>query len=63
VNSELRHAYRITLDAGARARGRVRIVKLIGPLIYARQTVVEDRIETFGSLDHEPAVESALRSI
>lgn len=50
VNSDLRYAYRATLEAQLKAfPNQYAVVKLIGPVIGAVQQVVEDRIELFGS--------------
>lgn len=50
VNSDLRYAYRTTLESQLSDHpGEFAIVKLIEPVIQAVQAVVEERIETFGS--------------
>ena len=53
VNSDLRYAYRTTLEAQLRANpDQYAVVKIIGPVIDAVQQVVEDRIDLFGSAGH-----------
>jgi fructose-bisphosphate aldolase, class II len=53
VNSDLRYAYRTALETQLREHpDEYAIVKLIGPVIDAVQSVVEDRIQTFGSVGH-----------
>jgi fructose-bisphosphate aldolase, class II len=50
INSDLRYAYRTTLEAQLAAHpDEYAIVKLIEPIVAAVQAVVEDRIELFGS--------------
>jgi fructose-bisphosphate aldolase, class II len=50
VNSDLRYAYRTTLEAQLKANPeQYAIVKIIGPVIDAVQQVVEERIDLFGS--------------
>jgi fructose-bisphosphate aldolase, class II len=50
VNSDLRYAYRTTLEAQLAAHpDEYAIVKLIEPVVQAVQDVVEDRIELFAS--------------
>jgi fructose-bisphosphate aldolase, class II len=50
VNSDLRYAYRTTLEAQLKANpDQYAIVKIIGPVIDAVQNVVEERIDLFGS--------------
>jgi fructose-bisphosphate aldolase class II len=50
VNSDLRYAYRTTLEAQLAANPeQYAIVKIIGPAIDAVQRVVEERIDLFGS--------------
>ena len=50
VNSDLRYAYRTTLESQLEANpDQYAIVKIIGPVIDAVQKVVEDRIDLFGS--------------
>jgi fructose-bisphosphate aldolase, class II len=50
VNSDLRYAYRSTLEAQLKANpDQYAIVKIIGPVIDAVQNVVEERIDLFGS--------------
>jgi fructose-bisphosphate aldolase class II len=50
VNSDLRYAYRTTLESQLKANpDQYAIVKIIGPVIDAVQKVVEDRIDLFGS--------------
>jgi fructose-bisphosphate aldolase, class II len=56
VNSDLRYAYRTALETQLREHpDEYAIVKLIGPVIDAVQNVVEDRIQTFGSVGHAQA--------
>ena len=50
VNSDLRYAYRTTLEAQLNANpDEYAVVKIIGPVIDAVQQVVEERIDRFGS--------------
>jgi fructose-bisphosphate aldolase class II len=50
VNSDLRYAYRTTLERELAAHpDEYAIVKLIGPVVDAVQAVVESRIDLFGS--------------
>jgi fructose-bisphosphate aldolase class II len=50
VNSDLRYAYRTTLEAQLKANpDQYAIVKIIGPVIDAVQEVVEEHINLFGS--------------
>jgi fructose-bisphosphate aldolase, class II len=50
VNSDLRYAYRTTLESQLAANpDQIAIVKLIGPVIDAVQQVVEERIDLFGT--------------
>ena len=50
INSDLRYAYRTTLEQQLREHpDEYAIVKLIAPVIRAVQDVVEDRIELFGA--------------
>jgi fructose-bisphosphate aldolase, class II len=50
VNSDLRYAYRSTLEAELKANpDQYAVVKIIGPVIDAVQKVVEERIDLFGS--------------
>jgi fructose-bisphosphate aldolase class II len=50
VNSDLRYAYRTTLEAQLEANpDQYAVVKIIGPVIDAVQSVVEERIDLFGS--------------
>jgi fructose-bisphosphate aldolase, class II len=50
VNSDLRYAYRTTLEAQLKANpDQYAVVKIIGPVIDAVQNVVEERIDLFGS--------------
>ena len=50
VNSDLRYAYRTTLERQLREHpDEYAVVKLIGPVIRAVQDVVEDRIDLFGA--------------
>lgn len=50
INSELRRAYRTTLERQLAARpAEYAIMKLIGPIIDAVQAVVEHKMEMFGS--------------
>ena len=50
VNSDLRYAYRTTLEQVLRDNpDQYAIVKIIGPVIDAVQQVVEERIDLFGS--------------
>jgi fructose-bisphosphate aldolase, class II len=53
INSDLRYAYRTTLEAQLREHpDEYAIVRLIGPVVRAVQDVVEDRIDLFGSAGH-----------
>jgi fructose-bisphosphate aldolase class II len=53
VNSDLRYAYRTTLEAQLKANpDQYAVVKIIGPVIDAVQGVVEERIDLFGSAGH-----------
>jgi fructose-bisphosphate aldolase class II len=50
INSDLRHAYRTTLEAQLAANPhQSAIIKLMGPVIDAVQAVVEAKIDAFGS--------------
>ncbi|HEY6471063.1 MAG TPA: class II fructose-bisphosphate aldolase [Candidatus Dormibacteraeota bacterium] len=50
INSDLRYAYRTTLEEQLRAHpDEYAIVRLVEPVIRAVQDVVEDRIELFGA--------------
>jgi fructose-bisphosphate aldolase, class II len=50
VNSDLRYAYRSTLEAQLKANpDQYAVVKIIGPVIDAVQKVVEERMGLFGS--------------
>jgi fructose-bisphosphate aldolase class II len=50
VNSDLRYAYRTTLERQLREHpDQYAIVKLIGPVIDAVQAVVAERIQLFGA--------------
>ena len=50
VNSDLRYAYRTTLEAQLKANpDQYAVVKFIGPVMDAVQKVVEERIDRFGS--------------
>src|SRR5215470_3837844 len=50
INSELRQAYRITLEAQLQAHPeQVAVVKLLGPVLDAVQAVVEQKLEVFGA--------------
>jgi fructose-bisphosphate aldolase, class II len=50
VNSDLRYAYRSTLEGQLKANpDQYAVVKIIGPVIDAVQKVVEERIDLFGS--------------
>jgi fructose-bisphosphate aldolase class II len=50
INSDMRYAYRTTLEQQLRANpDEFAIVKLIEPVIRAVQDVVENRIDLFGS--------------
>jgi fructose-bisphosphate aldolase, class II len=50
INSELRQAYRTTLEAQLQAHPeQVAVVKLLGPVLDAVQAVVEDKLEVFGA--------------
>jgi fructose-bisphosphate aldolase class II len=53
INSDLRHAYRTTLEAQLREHpDEYAIVRLIGPVVRAVQDVVEEKIALFGSAGH-----------
>jgi fructose-bisphosphate aldolase class II len=53
VNSDLRYAYRTTLEQQLAAHpDEYAIVKLIEPVVQAVQSVVEDRIELFAAVGH-----------
>ena len=53
VNSDLRYAYRTTLEAQLNANpDQYAVVKIIGPVVDAVQKVVEERIDLFGSAGH-----------
>ena len=53
INSEIRRAYRTTLEQQLAARpDEYAIMKLIGPVIDAVQAVVEHKMEMFGSAGH-----------
>jgi fructose-bisphosphate aldolase class II len=50
INSDLRHAYRTTLEAQLKANPhQSAIIKLLKPVIAAVQAVVESKIDAFGS--------------
>jgi len=50
INSELRQAYRTTLEAQLQAHPeQVAVVKLLGPVLDAVQVVVEQKLEVFGA--------------
>ena len=50
INSELRQAYRTTLEAQLKAHPeQVAVVKLLGPVLDAMQAVVEQKLEVFGA--------------
>ena len=50
INSELRQAYRTTLEAQLKAHPeQVAVVKLMGPVLDAVQAVVEQKLEVFGA--------------
>ena len=50
INSELRQAYRTTLEAQLKAHPeQVAVVKLLGPVLDAVQAVVEHKLEVFGT--------------
>jgi fructose-bisphosphate aldolase class II len=50
INSDLRYAYRTTLEAQLREHpDEYAIVRLMGPIVRAVQDVVEERIDLFGS--------------
>jgi fructose-bisphosphate aldolase, class II len=50
INSELRQAYRTTLEAQLKAHPeQVAVVKLLGPVLDAVQAVVEHKLEVFGA--------------
>ena len=50
INSELRQAYRTTLEAQLQAHPeQVAVVKLLGPVLDAVQAVVEHKLEVFGA--------------
>jgi fructose-bisphosphate aldolase, class II len=53
VNSDLRYAYRTTLEQQLNANpDQYAVVKIIGPVVDAVQAVVEERIDLFGSTGH-----------
>lgn len=53
INSDLRYAYRTTLEQQLRDHpDEYAIVRLIGPVVRAVQDVVEARIDLFGSAGH-----------
>jgi fructose-bisphosphate aldolase, class II len=53
VNSDLRYAYRTTLESQLKANpDEYAVAKLLGPVMDAVQAVVEERIELFGSSGH-----------
>jgi fructose-bisphosphate aldolase, class II len=53
VNSDLRYAYRTTLEAQLKANpDHYAVAKIIGRVIDAVQEVVEERIDLFGSAGH-----------
>jgi fructose-bisphosphate aldolase class II len=53
INSDMRYAYRTTLERQLREHpDEYAIVRLIGPIIRAVQDVVEERIDLFGSAGH-----------
>jgi fructose-bisphosphate aldolase class II len=53
INSDLRYAYRTTLERQLREHpDEYAIVRLMPPVIRAVQDVVEDRIDVFGSAGH-----------
>jgi fructose-bisphosphate aldolase class II len=53
INSDLRYAYRTTLEAQLRDHpDEYAIVRLMGPIVRAVQDVVEERIDLFGSAGH-----------
>jgi fructose-bisphosphate aldolase, class II len=53
VNSDLRYAYRTTLEAQLKANpDQYAVAKIIGRVIDAVQEVVEERIDLFGSAGH-----------
>jgi fructose-bisphosphate aldolase, class II len=53
INSDLRHAYRTTLEAQLKANPhQSAIIKLLGPVIDAVQAVVETKIDAFGAAGH-----------
>lgn len=53
INSDLRYAYRTTLEQQLRDHpDEYAIVRLIGPIIRAVQDVVEQKIDLFGSAGH-----------
>jgi fructose-bisphosphate aldolase class II len=53
INSDLRYAYRTTLEQQLRDHpDEYAIVRLIGPIVRAVQDVVEERIDLFGSAGH-----------
>jgi fructose-bisphosphate aldolase class II len=50
INSELRQAYRTTLEAQLQAHPeQVAVVKLLGPVLDAVQAVVEQKLDVFGA--------------
>ena len=53
INSDLRYAYRTTLEAQLRDHpDEYAVVRLMGPIVRAVQDVVEERIDLFGSAGH-----------
>jgi fructose-bisphosphate aldolase class II len=53
INSDLRYAYRTTLERQLREHpDEYAIVRLMGPVVRAVQDVVEERIDLFGSAGH-----------
>ena len=56
INSDLRYAYRTTLENQLRENpDEYAIVRLMGPIVRAVQDVVEERIDLFGSAGHARA--------
>ena len=50
INSELRQAYRTTLETQLKAHPeQIVVVKLLGPVLDAVQAVVEHKLEVFGA--------------
>ncbi|HSX01792.1 MAG TPA: class II fructose-bisphosphate aldolase [Candidatus Saccharimonadia bacterium] len=50
INSEMRRAYRTTLEAQLKAKpNEFAVIKLMGPVIEAVQAVVEHKLEVFGA--------------